>query len=262
VTAKFLSAENSLEKIEREITETLANLKTPPTLALLWVGDDLQTQKFVKAKQKMADKLGIEFQLHHFQAIAERQLQAVVSSLASNKKVTGIIVQLPLPKEIDAWKILQLIPPEKDVDNLSNGPFSSPTAEGIVEILTSNGVDLASKNTVILGAGKLVGSPLAEIFTLRKWPFQQIARDAENHLEEISTSDVLIAATGVANLVNSKMVNPKMVVVDGSGIDVDVADVQDHVHLLTPPKGAVGPMTVMLLMRNVTEAAKRQQGRS
>jgi methylenetetrahydrofolate dehydrogenase (NADP+)/methenyltetrahydrofolate cyclohydrolase len=256
----FLTAKKLLERLEVSISKTVKELKKPPTLALVWVGNDKQTEKFVNAKKKKATELGINFQLHHFEDIGERQLSALIASLAANKNVDGIIVQLPLPKSIASWRIVQLIPAEKDVDNLNDGPYPSPTAEGIVELLEANGVEPAKAITYILGAGKLVGAPLAEMFKKRNWPFQQISQDAKSLASEIRTGDILIAATGVEGLIGPEMINDGMVVVDGSGIDVDLAAIQDKVKLITPARGTVGPLTVMLLMRNVTEAAKRRQG--
>jgi len=254
----FLTAEKLLGQIEAGITKKIKGLKRPPVLALVWIGNDKQTEKFVNAKKKKATELGINFQLHHFEKIAERQLAALVASLAANKNVDGIIIQLPLPKNIKDWKILQLIPAEKDVDNLNNGPYESPTAEGIVELLKTNEVNLAKTTTYILGAGKLVGGPLARIFKDNNWPFQQVSSEASKLASEIATADVLISATGVSGLVSPAMVHDKMIVVDGSGVDVDLKSIQDKVKLTTPAKGAVGPLTVMLLMRNVTEAALRR----
>ena len=256
----LLSANRLIESEEKNIVRRVKSLKKQPHLALVWVGGDKQTKKFVEAKKRKATQLGIQFNLHHFEDIEERQLSALIGSLNQSKEVDGIIVQLPLPGKLRVGNILSQIDPLKDVDVLNGGDFPHPTPTGIVEILKENKVDLSSSKTCILGSGRLVGEPLAKIFKDNSWKHIVISNAAESKAEEINTCDVLISATGVEGIVSEKMVNKDMVVVDGSGIDVDLNKIQDRVRLITPAKGAVGPMTVLVLMENVVTSAERQQG--
>ena len=256
----FLKSEELITRLENKLVSKIEKLKTPPTLALIWVGDDQQTMKFVKAKKNKSSGLGILFSLHHFEKIEERQLNALIGSLNAKKDVDGIIIQLPLPKNIKEGKVLNKIVLEKDVDNLNGGDFPPPTPTGIIKLLQNNNIDLANKKTVIIGGGRLVGNPLAKIFKKNSWNFKQITSSAEAHTDEIVKADVLISATGVEGLVIPKMVNSNMVVVDGSGMDVKVEVIGPLVKLITPKKGAVGPLTVLSLLENVVNSAERRQG--
>lgn len=256
----FLKSESLITRLENLLLNDIKKLKKPPVLALVWVGEDKQTEKFVKAKKNKAKKVGVEFNLHHYEKVEERQLNALIGSLNVKKDVDGIIVQLPLPKNIKEGNILNQITLEKDVDNLNGGDFPAPTPTGIVKLLEENNIDLASKKTIIIGGGKLVGEPLAKIFKNNSWKFEQITGKAETQADKISKADILITATGVEALIKSNMVDSDMVVVDGSGLDVDVDKIGPLVKLITPKKGAVGPLTVLSLLQNVVSSAERRQG--
>jgi methylenetetrahydrofolate dehydrogenase (NADP+)/methenyltetrahydrofolate cyclohydrolase len=123
-----------------------------------------------------------------------------------------------------------------------------------VQLLQANQINLANRKTVILGAGPLVGAPLAALFKKNGWPFTQIIKKAETQTDVIRKNDLLISCTGVTYLVQPEMVNPEMIVVDGSGIDVDVAQIEPLVAAVTPTKGAIGPLTVTNLFTNLLVA--------
>lgn len=258
----LLSATAAIDSLTEEILLTRAKLERPPFLALIWVGNDKQTEKFVRAKQKKAVELGIEFQLHHFNQVGERQVAALVSSLNANKKIDGIIIQLPLPPALKTERILSLIEPDKDVDGLISENFPPPTPTGVVLLLQKNGLNLKKAKTMILGAGRLVGKPLAEMFKRNSWSYEQITSKAESEKEKIKAHDILIAATGVEKLVTTDFVTDSMTVVDASGVDVDFEPVSKIARLITPKRGAVGPLTVLLLLKNVTAAAELRQDSS
>ncbi len=248
------------KSVVEELNETLKKerekLSCKPVLALIWVGDDKQTARFVAVKQRKAQELNCEFVLHHFENATQRQLEALVEGLAENKGIHGVVLQLPLPTQIDIDRLLNLVPSSKDVDGLTqNSPYASPTPTGIIKLLGANNIDLSSKRTVIIGAGRLVGMPLSKIFKENNWPHQLITRDAEKRVAEISDNDILISCTGVENLVSERMVRPEMVVVDGSGVDVDVKTIEPLVSKITPTKGAVGPLTVCYLFQNLLKSA-------
>lgn len=252
----------AIDELTEEILLVRNALAEPPLLALVWVGNDKQTEKFVRAKQKKATQLGIDFQLHHFESASERQLGALIGSLNESKKVDGIIVQLPLPGTINTDRLLGQIEPSKDVDGLVSENFPSPTPTGIIMLLERNGINLRKANTMILGGGRLVGEPLAKMFKRNGWPYQQITAKAEQHIEKIRACNVLIAATGVERLVTEDYVTGETVVVDGSGIDVDFEAVSKAAKMISPQRGAVGPLTVLILLKNVTAAAQLKQDSS
>lgn len=258
----LLSAEALIDDLSEEIALIRAKLDRPPLLALVWIGNDKQTEKFVNAKKKKAAELGVEFQLHHFESVAERQLSALLSSLNESKKVDGIIIQLPLPKNLKTDRILPMIDPAKDVDGLASPNFPCPTPSGVVALLQRNGIDLAKTKTVILGGGRLVGGPLAEIFQRNGWPFEQITTNAEQQKESIKKHDLLIAATGVEKLVTADYVHNQMTVVDASGVDVDFQGVEKIAKRVTPQRGAIGPLTVLFLLKNTVIASELRQDSS
>lgn len=252
-----LTAVELLEERTARLVKLRAEISATPTLALVWIGEDRQTALFVKAKQKAIKDLGGELQLHHFSKIDTRQLEALLQSLAGNKKVHGVVLQLPLPANLQTERMIALISPEKDVDGLIVGSvFPAPTPSGIIALLEANNVNPGKQKTVIIGAGKLVGAPLKRMFDERGWPVTLIIKDAAAQAELIRSHNILISCTGVSDLVTPAMVNSEMIVVDGSGVDVNVAAIEPLVRMITPKRGAVGPLTVSFLMENVLAAAK------
>lgn len=251
-----LQAKALLSRLRERLVEQRSSLTAAPGLALIWVGNDPQTATFVRVKQRTAKQLGCQFFLHHFDAIDQRQLTAVIASLNRRSDVHGIVVQLPLPKSIDTDSIIDTIAPKKDIDGLRPGSaYAAPTALGIVTLLQENSVNLRLLKTAIIGAGRLVGGPLAKIFTAQGWSFLQIDRKAEERSADIRQADVIIAATGIKHLLLPEMVHDKSIVVDGSGIDVDLEKIEPLVAKITPARGAVGPLTVHYLFENLLRAA-------
>lgn len=252
----LLDAKKLLAERETQLQAAREKLTVQPGLALIWVGDDSNTAAFTRVKERLAKKLNCAFFLHHFEAAENRQLEALIKGLNGRKDIHGIVLQLPLPKNVDRQKLISVIDPKKDVDNLSGGaPYSSPTPTGIIDLLRANSIDPATHSTIILGDGLLVGQPLANIFRGNGWPFTQVNSHAENQAAKIRQHDLLISCTGVPGLVTPAMTNAKMVVVDGSGVDVDVASIEKLVAAVTPAKGAVGPLTVSQLFTNLLQAA-------
>lgn len=251
-----LTARELLSALDAANLQKRETLTKEPGLALVWVGNDILTAAFVRVKQRYAQKLNCQFFLHHFDAADERQLDATIKGLNQRPDITGIVLQLPLPPELDRDELMKVINPTKDVDGLTPGsPFPAPTATGIVQLLQANNIDLSKKKTMILGAGPLVGAPLATLFKKNGWPFSQITKKAETQAAEIQQSNILISCTGVTHLVTQAMVHPEMIVVDGSGIDVDIKQIEPLVAAVTPTKGAVGPLTVTNLFANLLQAS-------
>ncbi|MEK7170708.1 MAG: bifunctional 5,10-methylenetetrahydrofolate dehydrogenase/5,10-methenyltetrahydrofolate cyclohydrolase [Patescibacteria group bacterium] len=250
------------ELLGQRLAELLARrqkLTTPPGLALIWVGDDSQTATFIRAKQVMAKKLDCQFFLHHFSTANQQQLESVIDGLNGRKDIDGIVLQLPLPKTLDIDQLIHKVIPSKDIDNLSgNSPYDSPTPSSIMTLLSYHKIAIKDLKTVVLGAGKLVGGPLAKVFARNNWPLTVVAAHAKSQADIIRTHDLLIAATGVRNLVTPTMVHENMIVVDGSGLDVDVKTIEPLVQKITPTKGAIGPLTVSFLFENLLIAAKQR----
>lgn len=251
----LLESKKLLTDLDEQLLKLRENWKRQPGIALVWVGDDPQTAAFVRVKQRKAKQLDCNFSLHHFTDIGERQLEAVISSLNKRKDIDGIVLQLPLPKSLDSEKMISHILPEKDIDGLQ-GDYPAPTPSGILALLDHNNVELSKTKNVILGDGKLVGRPLAEMFKKRGISFEQISKDAEKQSQKLLLADVIISATGKKGLINDKFVGSNSIVVDGSGIDVDFEGVKNKVKLLTPKTGAIGPLTVSFLFLNLLQNPK------
>lgn len=252
----LLEVKDLVDRKKQELNRLRSELSFRPGLEIIWVGSDAQTQTFINAKQKMAKEYEVDFFLCRFERIDERQLEAVIQQANSNKKIHGVVVQLPLPDSIRTERMIQLIDLNKDVDSLRSTNLPAPTAQGIIEILDEN--KCLNENTLVtvLGLGKLVGDPLVEYLKKRKIPVLAIEQDAEKRIDEISKSQILVSCTGVTGLVNSRMVNKDMVVVDGSGVDVVRSEIEPLARLISPERGAVGKMTVINLFLNLFTLAK------
>ncbi len=252
----LLHTKDLISKTTDDLLARRRTLETRPGLALVWVGNDAQTCSFVRVKRQKAKLLDCDFYLYHLETATLDQLVALMHGLNRKKEIHGIVLQLPLPDKNWTKTLIELMTPAKDIDHLRpDSPFVAPTPSGILSILRHNHIDPAKEQTAILGNGRLVGAPLAEIFRQNNWPFVQIPRRAKDDLEEIRQKTLLISGTGVAQLVSPEMVTDAMIVVDGSGIDVDVAKIEPLVRGVSPSKGAVGPMTVCYLFENLLLAA-------
>lgn len=246
-----LQAKDLLEKRLAELKEKRDGWKKPPGIALIWVGKDKQTEKFINAKKELAKKLNCEFFLHHFDQIDERHLMSVIENINNKKEINGIVLQLPLPN-LNVEKFIAKINPEKDIDGLTlNSKFTAPTPAGIIALLKENDINLLNSKTVIIGNGKLVGKPLGKIFQDNNWPFEQINDHAESHIANIKKCNLIISCTGVPGIISPTMVTKDTIIVDGSGVDVDIKIIEPLAKAVTPTKGAIGPLTVSYLFENL-----------
>ena len=250
------------ELLSRRLSQLLTSrkkLSSTPGLALIWVGEDIQTATYIRAKQVVAKKLNCQFFLHHFPSANQKQLESVIDGLNGRKDIDGIVLQLPLPKTVDTETLIGKVSLTKDTDNLSgDSPYASPTPSSIIALLNFYKIDLKKCQTVVLGAGRLVGGPLAHVFAKNNWPLTIISKKAKSQAEIIHKHDLLISATGVKHLVTPAMVHKDMVVVDGSGVDVDLKEIEPLVAKITPSQGAIGPLTVSFLFENLLKVASQK----
>ena len=242
-----------------------------PRLSVVQVGEDPASTSYIKAKSNAAERVGIELTHHHLSDdISKSDLEKLVLDL--NKTEDGVIIQLPLPEGLD--KALDLIKPENDVDgfhsvNLGNIVQSKPgmkpcTPAGIVEMLYRSGNDPKGKHVVIVGRSTIVGKPLALLLSQKGVDAtvtvcHSRTPDIGKHCRE---ADILVAAVGYPNTITSSMVKPGAIVIDvgvnrtENGLVGDTSpDVKEVAGQLTPVPGGVGPMTVVMLMSNVVNAA-------
>ncbi len=250
----------------------------PVGLAVVLIGENPASQVYVRNKIKACEEAGIRsFAYYLPQSTSQKDAEELVSSLAENKQVHGILVQLPLPNGLDAEKILAKIPAEKDVDGFSENNIGSLalgkkaivacTPLGVMELLKRYGVSVAGKRAVVVGRSNIVGKPMAMLLLNADATVTVCHSKTQNLKEECRNADILIAAIGKAKFITADMVKENAIVVDvgmnrdenGLCGDVDFAEVQKKASYITPVPGGVGPMTIAMLLNNVCEAAERTE---
>lgn len=265
----------SLE-LKDELKDTVARYKeqgTEITLAVIQVGNDPASSVYVGNKKKACAYIGIESLSYELEeSTTEEELISLIERLNQDKKVNGILVQLPLPKHIDEDRIIKTIDPGKDVDGfhpasvgaLSIGQkgFVSCTPAGIIELLKRSNIQIEGKECVVLGRSNIVGKPMAMLL-LRENGTVTICHSKTKDLKAVTKrADILIVAIGKPKFIDSEYVKEGAVVVD-VGIhrnennklcgDVDFDSVKDVASFITPVPGGVGPMTIAMLMKNCVE---------
>jgi len=255
-----------------------------PSLHVIQVGDDPGSTVYVRNKLYTCEKLGIEHNLHHLpETTATPELLSLVARLNEDSGVHGILVQLPLPPEVDSSEVLFAIDPEKDVDGLHpvnvgrlwmGDAYLLPcTPHGIVELLKYYQIPLTGQRAVIIGRSQIVGKPLAALMMAEHATVTVCHSRTRNLPAVASEGDILVAAVGKPRLVTPDFVKPRAAVVD-VGVnrlkdeqgeerlvgDVDFDAVAPKVSAISPVPGGVGPMTIAMLMVNVVAAYERQRG--
>lgn len=264
------------KKIRDEILDNLKDrvkrLGRKPVLAAIWVGDDFATARYIEAKQRVAEKLGIYFDLIKYpESATTKVIGPKIIELNNNDQITGIMIQLPLPKQIDQTELIEMIDPNKDVDALRfcselSCTFRPPTVLAILEAIKESGVNIKDKIVAVVGKGFLVGSPL--IRTLHgKVADLRIADSTTPYLGTITLdADVVVSAVGKPKIIKADMVKDGVILVDAgtseskgslSG-DID-RRAYTKASFYTPVPGGIGPMTVAMLMSNLVQAAEQRK---
>ena len=269
------------QEIRSAIGEEVAKLKASsgnvPGLATVLVGEDPASAVYVRSKNKICKELGF-ISLEHTlpENTGEKDLLALIDELNRNEAISGILVQLPLPKHIDSIKILEAIDPAKDVDGfhpesmgrlmMGTAVLAPCTPSGIIEMLDRYEVEIEGRHAVVLGRSNIVGKPVA-LLLLHRNATVTICHSRTKDLSTVTrTADILIAAVGRPNMVTGDMVKQGAVVidvginrVDGKLVgDVAFSEVEPKASLITPVPGGVGPMTIAMLMHNTLKAFKAQ----
>lgn len=262
------------EKMKAEVAQLKARGVTPG-LAVVIVGDDSASRVYVNNKKKACAELGMHSEEYALPGdTTEAELLALVEKLNAKADIHGILVQLPLPEQIDEKKIIEAINPDKDVDAfhpqnvgrimIGDYRFLPCTPAGIMELIASTGVDITGKECVVIGRSNIVGKPMSMLM-LHKHATVTICHSRTKDLAEVARrADILIVAIGKAKFVGADMVKPGAMVID-VGMDrdengklcgdVDFATVEPAAGWITPVPGGVGPMTITMLMRNTITAA-------
>ena len=249
-------------------------------LAVIMVGEDPASKVYVRNKSKACEDFGIEYEEYLLDVnTTQKELIELIEKLNNDKTINGILLQSPIPSNLDINEAFRTISPEKDVDGfnplnvgklvLNQDTFVSCTPYGIMKMFEEYDIDLTGKNVVILGRSNIVGKPLIHCCLNKNATVTSCHSKTQNIAQKAKEADVLISAIGKANFVTADMVKDGAVVID-VGInrldngkitgDVDFESVKEKASYITPVPGGVGPMTIAMLMNNVIKATRRQNG--
>jgi methylenetetrahydrofolate dehydrogenase (NADP+) / methenyltetrahydrofolate cyclohydrolase len=268
------------ERVRTEVAEyAQANAGRTPGLATVLVGDDPGSQIYVRNKHKASEEAGMRSQDHSLAAdTSEAQLLELIERLNEDPEVDGILVQIPLPEQIDPDAVLATLDPRKDVDGLtptnagllaSGAPGLVPcTPAGVMELLRHEGVELEGAEAVVVGRSNLVGRPVASLLLGANATVTTCHSRTRDLAAVCARGDVLVAAVGSPRLIGADAVKPGATVIDvgmnrtddGLAGDVDFEAVKEVAGAITPVPGGVGPMTIAMLLVNTLQAARSRGG--
>ena len=273
---KLLDGKKLSEKILTNLKKEIKKSNLKLRLAVVQVGENSVSQIFINQKKKACEKVGINFRLFKFPVkVSAPKLKKEIKKIVRNLANPGIIIQLPLPKKFLPEEFLNLILEKKDIDVLSEeslGKFYQgtlkilpPTVNGILRLLKNYKIELKGKDVVVIGAGRLVGFPLAIQLLKEKATLSVLNEFTKDALSFTKKANILISGVGRPNLIKSKMVKRGVVIIDaGSAMkkgklvgDVDFKSIGQKASYITPVPGGVGPMTVACLLENLVKLSKR-----
>lgn len=278
MTARIISgtelSKNIKANIATKIAGHIAQGKRAPGLAVILVGADPASQVYVGSKRRSCEEIGIFSKSYDLpETTSESELLSLIDELNYDEAIDGILVQLPLPKQIDSTKVIEAIAPHKDVDGFH--PYNvgrlcqripilrSCTPYGVMKLLETTGVNLYGKHAVIVGASNIVGRPMALELLLGGCTVtvtHRFTRDLESHVRQ---ADILVVAVGKPEFISGEWIKEGAIVIDvgiNRGVDgklkgdVDFAVAAERADFITPVPGGVGPMTVAMLMQNTLQA--------
>jgi methylenetetrahydrofolate dehydrogenase (NADP+)/methenyltetrahydrofolate cyclohydrolase len=267
------------ERMTREVAQLVASGRRPPCLAVVLVGDDPASASYIKGKRRACARLGMGSVEHKLAAdTTQTDLLALVDKLNRDAGVDGILVQLPLPEQIDPNAIAAAVDPDKDVDGV--GPLNAGrlvcglpglfacTPLGILEILALHRIPIAGAHAVVIGRSMIVGKPIALLLQQQNATVTMCHSKTRDLADHCRRADILVAAVGSPRMIRRDWIKPGAAVVDvgvseldGKLVgDVDFEAVQGVAGLVTPPKGGVGPMTITMLLHNTLRAYRTRTG--
>jgi len=279
---KILDGKKVSNFIAEKIKLELKKLDEKPKLAIIQIGNNERSDVYVRQKKNFGEKLGFEVELIQFDnKISEKSIISKIESLNLDTFVNGIIVQLPLPKNINILNVIEAISPEKDVDGLNsknlqflfengqseNNGFIPATTKGIISLLDFYKIPLEGRKVVVVGRSLLFGKPTALVLLNKNATVTICHSKTKNLKKEIKNADIAVIAIGKPNFIKKSFVKKGQVIIDvgitkvGNNIfgDVDFKSVSHIVSAITPVPGGVGPTTVVSLFENVITAYKRQK---
>jgi len=268
------------KKIEQKVAIQVKELKKKtglvPGLAVILVGHDEASAAYVNMKKKACDRVGFYSVTHEMpQDISQETIENTISMMNKNPSIDGILIQLPLPSQIDTTKILELVDPSKDVDGfhpfnvgrLTTGldGFVPCTPLGVMELLAEYDIDVKGKNCVVVGASNIVGKPMASLLLDADATVEICHVFTDDLKKHTLNADVVLVGVGIINLIKEDMIKEGAIIVD-IGInraddgklvgDVDFENVSKKCSYVTPVPGGVGPMTIAMLLSNTLKSAQ------
>jgi len=262
-----------LQELKRRV-EKLKERGVTPSLALVLVGMDEGSRRYVKMKARRCKKVGVEATVHHLPEATTEEVVSLVEKLSGDPSIHGVMVQLPLPEDVDEDEVLAAIPPEKDVDGLTNETLGRllrgercypPAGVGaILELLERYDIEYVDRHWVIVGLSDIVGKPLAALLMSKGISVTCVRSDHPKLSDYTRMGDVLVVDIGRKWAVGAEMVKPGAVVIDNGNNyeedkvygDVDFEAVKEVASAITPVPGGVGPMLIANLIKNTVEAAE------
>jgi methylenetetrahydrofolate dehydrogenase (NADP+)/methenyltetrahydrofolate cyclohydrolase len=268
---KLLEGKKISDKILGNLKKKIKAHKIKPGLAVILIGENKASETYVRLKEKAARKVDINFYKFKFKKnIPEKEIIAKIRALNADKKVDGIIVQLPLPKKFQTQKIINLISLRKDVDGFStkknNLNLQPVFPSAIMKILISSQVNLKNKKAVVIANSKKFGETMQKILAEKKIKSEYIlSGEIKQKINKIQKVDIIISAVGKTNLIKGEMIKRGAIVVDGGIVkkngktfgDADFQSVSKKVAFISPVPGGVGPVTIACLLENVYLASKK-----
>lgn len=279
MTAKILNGKEISQRIRDDLKERISRLAVKPHLAVILAGNDEASLIYDRNKKKAAEEIGMVCTIHHLpEDVSMAEIIQLTDELNEASDVHGIIVQMPLPPQLDGDEILRLISPVKDVDGFgvlnagllqmkSSEAVVAATPKGILCLLKSVYPDLSGKHAVIIGRSNIVGRPLASLLLNQNCTVTVTHSKTKDIAHLAKQADILVAACGCPKMVKKDWVKPGALVIDvginriGGKLcgDVDFDAVSEIAGYITPVPGGVGPMTIAMLLENTYEAAQKQQ---
>lgn len=293
MAAQIIDGKQIAAAMREELKARIANLKEKgivPGLGVILVGDDSSSVSYVTGKERACEEMGIYSENNRLDAdTPQKRLISLVAKMNKDRKINGILVQLPLPKGFEELKVLEAIDPAKDVDGfhptnigrmvVGEKAFLPCTPHGVIQLLIRSGVRIEGAEVVIVGRSNIVGKPLANMLIQKSATGNATVTVCHTRTKDLAhhtrQADILIAAAGRPNTITADMIKEGAVVID-VGVnriedatkkqgyrlvgDVDFEMVKEKASLITPVPGGVGPMTITMLLYNTVESAERAAG--
>ncbi|HFF3877946.1 TPA: bifunctional methylenetetrahydrofolate dehydrogenase/methenyltetrahydrofolate cyclohydrolase FolD [Staphylococcus aureus] len=283
MVAKILDGKQIAKDYRQGLQNQVEALKEKgftPKLSVILVGNDGASQSYVRSKKKAAEKIGMISEIVHLEETAtEEEVLNELNRLNNDDSVSGILVQVPLPKQVSEQKILEAINPDKDVDGfhpinigklyIDEQTFVPCTPIGIMEILKHADIDLEGKNAVVIGRSHIVGQPVSKLLLQKNASVTILHSRSKDMASYLKDADVIVSAVGKPGLVTKDVVKEGAVIIDVGNTpdedgklkgDVDYDAVKEIAGAITPVPGGVGPLTITMVLNNTLLAEKMRRG--